>query len=88
MIDRTFGPYHIVDKLGEGGMGVVFLARDERLGRLVALKTIAPGGADDPDRLRRFGQEAATASALNHPNIVTIYDVGTAATSPWSTCRG
>jgi serine/threonine protein kinase/Tol biopolymer transport system component len=78
MIDRTFGPYHIVDKLGEGGMGVVFLARDERLGRLVALKTIAPGGADDPDRLRRFGQEAATASALNHPNIVTIYDVGTA----------
>jgi serine/threonine protein kinase len=78
MIDRSFGPYRIVDKLGEGGMGVVFLARDERLGRLVALKTLAPGSADDPDRLRRFAQEAATASALNHPNIVTIYDVGTA----------
>jgi Tol biopolymer transport system component len=78
MIDRAFGPYRIVDKLGEGGMGVVYLARDERLGRLVALKTLAPGSADDPDRLRRFAQEAATASALNHPNIVTIYDVGTA----------
>jgi eukaryotic-like serine/threonine-protein kinase len=75
---RKYGPYQIVDKLGEGGMGVVFLARDERLGRLVALKTLTPGSGDDPDRLRRFAQEAATASALNHPNIVTIYDVGTA----------
>ncbi|HTI37761.1 MAG TPA: protein kinase [Vicinamibacterales bacterium] len=71
------GPYEIVDPIGAGGMGEVFRARDTRLGRDVALKILPTTFAADQDRLRRFEQEARSAAALNHPNILAVYDVGT-----------
>ena len=71
------GSYEVVDRLGTGGMGAVYRARDTRLGRTVALKVLR---SDDPELLRRLDREARAASALNHPNIVQIYDVGVAAT--------
>ena len=70
------GPYEIVELIGEGGMGAVYKARDPRLGREVAVKIIAAEKMEDPDRKRRFVHEARAASALNHPHIVTIHDVG------------
>ncbi|MCI0412087.1 WD40 repeat domain-containing serine/threonine protein kinase [bacterium] len=70
------GPYEIVAPLGVGGMGEVFRGRDSRLGREVAIKILPEGVSSNPDRLRRFEQEAHSASALNHPNIITIYDIG------------
>src|SRR5579871_6656199 len=70
------GPYDILDRLGAGGMGEVYKARDTRLDRLVALKVLLPDRVGDPERKRRFIQEAKSASALNHPNIVVIYDIG------------
>jgi eukaryotic-like serine/threonine-protein kinase len=74
-VGQTLGRYEIVDKLGEGGMGVVYKARDARLNRFVALKLML-GAATDPDhQFRRFAQEAKAASALNHPNIITVYDI-------------
>ena len=76
VVGRTVSHYEILATLGEGGMGVVYHARDTRLGRSVALKMLHPARSADPERRRRFIQEAKAASALNHPNIVTIYDVG------------
>jgi hypothetical protein len=76
MTSEPVGHYRVLEKIGSGGMGEVFRARDERLGRDVALKFVNPSYATDPDRLRRFDQEARAAAALNHPNIVAIYDCG------------
>jgi len=70
--------YTLLDRLGEGGMGIVYKARDNHLGRMVALKMLSEDKIFDPERKRRFVQEAKAASALSHPNIVTIYDIDTA----------
>ena len=69
--------YRIISKLGEGGMGEVFLAEDSRLNRKLALKVLPESFAADKDRLRRFEQEGRAASALNHPNILTVHEFGT-----------
>jgi Tol biopolymer transport system component len=71
-----FGHYEILGLVGAGGMGEVYRARDPRLGRSVALKVLPPAFTEDAERLRRFEQEARTASALNHPGIVSLYDLG------------
>jgi serine/threonine protein kinase len=76
MIGRTLGPYQILDKLGEGGMGEVYRARDTRLDRLVAIKVLPPFAREDPERRQRFEREARAVAALNHPNICTLHDVG------------
>jgi serine/threonine protein kinase/Flp pilus assembly protein TadD len=76
MVLRTISHYRILDKLGSGGMGEVYLAEDTRLGRKLALKLLPADFTRDPDRVARFEQEARAASALNHPNIITIYEVG------------
>jgi serine/threonine protein kinase len=70
------GPYEIVAPLGAGGMGEVYRARDTRLGREVAIKVLPSALAKDADRLQRFEQEARVLSALSHPNLLSIYDVG------------
>ena len=75
MIGRTISRYHVVELLGAGGMGVVYKAKDTRLGRTVALKFISDAFAADPAALRQFQREAQTASSLNHPHICTVYQV-------------
>ncbi|HEV8253369.1 MAG TPA: protein kinase [Vicinamibacteria bacterium] len=77
------GPYEILSPLGAGGMGEVYRARDARLGRDVAVKVLPEQLAHDPDRLRRFEQEARAAGALNHPNVLVVYDTGTHAGAPF-----
>jgi len=82
-IGTRLGPYEITTPLGSGGMGTVYRARDTRLGRDVALKVLSGNAVDDPERLRRFQQEATATGLLNHPNLLAIYDVGTHDGAPY-----
>ena len=81
------GPYEIVSLLGAGGMGEVYRARDPRLGRDVAIKVLPAAFSTSVDRLHRFEQEARAAAALAHPNILAVYDIGTARRPRPSSCR-
>ena len=75
MVGTTISHYEVLEKLGEGGMGVVYKARDLQLGRFVAIKVLLPASEDSADQRARFLQEARAASSLNHPNIITIHDI-------------
>ena len=83
MTGQVLGHYRILEQIGSGGMGDVYRARDERLGREVAVKFLKPSVSDNQDRLRRFEQEARSAAALNHPNIVAIFDIGSHEGAPY-----
>jgi serine/threonine protein kinase len=76
VVGKTLGPYKIIEPLGAGGMGEVYLGEDTRLGRKVAIKVLPEEYAADPERLARFEQEARAAAALNHPHIAVVHDVG------------
>ena len=82
-VGSKLGPYEILESIGAGGMGEVYRARDTRLGREVAVKVLPALLSRDPDRLKRFEQEARAASALNHPNILTVFDIGIHADAPF-----
>jgi serine/threonine protein kinase len=82
-VGARIGPYEITGVVGEGGMGQVYRARDERIGRDVAIKVLPRGVAADPERLRRFEQEARTAGMLNHSNLLTIFEFGTHDGAPY-----
>jgi serine/threonine protein kinase len=75
MVGKKILHYHLIEKIGAGGMGEIYKGQDPRLNRLVAVKILSPGLSTDPERKRRFFQEAQAASALNHPNIITLYDI-------------
>jgi serine/threonine protein kinase len=75
MVGKKILHYQLIDKIGAGGMGEIYKGQDSRLNRLVAVKILSPGLSTDPERKRRFFQEAQAASALNHPNIITLYDI-------------
>ena len=75
MVGKTVHHYQFLEKLGAGGMGEIWKAQDTRLNRFVAVKVLTSANAGDPERRRRFIQEAQAASALNHPNIITIHDI-------------
>src|SRR5262245_21640556 len=79
------GTYDVTTLIGAGGMGEVYRAHDARLGRDVAIKVLPAAFSADPDRLRRFEQEARAAAALNHPNILTVHEVGTFTPAPGAT---
>src|SRR5437762_4368043 len=79
VIGKTISYYSILEKLGEGGMGVVYKACDTHLDRFVAIKVLPPEKLADPERRRRFVQEAKAASALNHPSIITVHDIASEA---------
>src|SRR6266581_638189 len=83
VLGTRLGRYEIRSKIGEGGMGEVYLARDEKLNRDVAIKVLPATFSQDTERLRRFEQEAQATSALNHPNILAVYDVGTHDGAPY-----
>src|SRR5947208_3878866 len=83
MTGQLLGHYRVLEKIGSGGMGEVYRATDDRLGRDVAIKILQASLATDSDRLRRFEQEARAAAAPNHPNIVAVYDVGMHEGSPY-----
>jgi eukaryotic-like serine/threonine-protein kinase len=83
MVGKQLGHYQILSFIGAGGMGEVYAAKDTRLGRRVAVKLLHASVSSDADRLRRFGQEAKTIGMLNHPNILTIHDVGTHEGAPY-----
>ena len=75
LVDSTLTHYHIVEEIGVGGMGDVYRARDDRLGRDVAIKVLPADFVTNPERKKRFIQEAKAASALNHPNIITVHEI-------------
>ncbi len=81
------GPYELIALIGAGGMGEVYRARDQRLGRDVAVKVLPPSFAADPERLRRFEQEARAVAALNHPNILGVHDLGQQDGAPYMVCE-
>src|SRR5262245_37325009 len=83
LVGRQIGPYRIISELGRGGMGEVYRALDTRLGREVAIKLLPVAFSTDQDRLRRFEQEACAAGRLNHPNVLTIYDIGAHENAPY-----
>src|SRR6266581_3691940 len=77
------GPYEVLESVGAGGMGEVYRAHDSRLDRIVAIKVLPDAFAADSTRLKRFEQEARSVAALNHPNIMSVYDVGSDAAFPY-----
>jgi serine/threonine protein kinase len=77
------GPYEVISPLGAGGMGEVYRARDPRLSRDVAIKVLPSSFSTDPERLSRFQQEARAAGALNHPNVLAVFDFGVHTDSPY-----
>jgi serine/threonine protein kinase len=81
--NSTIGQYSVVSKIGEGGMGEVYRARDTKLGRDVAIKVLPAAFSENSERLRRFEQEAQAAGALNHPNILSIFHIGTHDGAPY-----
>ena len=82
---EVIGPYRVIAKLGEGGMGAVYRARDTNLGREVALKVLPESFSQDPDRVARFTREAQVLASLDHPNVATIFGLERVGTSQIST---